>query len=90
MTTIEFTKKGQERLEEIENAEMKERILSKLDDITFKPDHFLERLQGFSYYSLRVGSYRVIVEWNKDKEIIYVMTLGKRENIYERLNSGRF
>lgn len=90
MASVHFTDKGQERLDEIKDPDLRSRILSKLDDVEDWPGHYLERLQGYPYYKLRVGDYRVITRWDKDVDKIYVLTLGLRDKIYQRLQSGRF
>lgn len=57
--------------------------MSKLRDITDFPDHFLTRLSGSEYYRLRVGDYRVIIDWRKDDEELFVREIGHRRNVYD-------
>jgi len=63
--------------------EIKTRILNVLERIKVRPHHFVSRLVGSSYYKLRVGDYRVILDIKQDKLIIFVIELGHRKNIYK-------
>jgi len=59
-----------ETLEQFETEDA-ERIINKLEDIGDFPDHFLDRLKNHPGYKLRVGDFRVLIDWDKDNEVIY-------------------
>ncbi len=40
------------------------------------------RLKGRSEYRLRVGDYRVIYEFDQEKNILYLVALGHRREVY--------
>lgn len=40
------------------------------------------RLQGRSEYRLRAGDYRIIYEFDQQKNILYLVTLGHRREVY--------
>jgi mRNA interferase RelE/StbE len=63
--------------------EVSRRIRNKLHDISDFPEHYLKPLSGSSYYRLRVGDYRVIIDWDKDADELFVRKIGKRDSIYE-------
>jgi mRNA interferase RelE/StbE len=63
--------------------DVRERIVNKLDDITDFPGHYLKRLSSSPYYRLRVGDYRVIIDWRKDDGELFVRDIGHRRNIYD-------
>jgi mRNA interferase RelE/StbE len=63
--------------------DVRDRIVNKLDDITDFPDHYLQRLSGSPYYRLRVGDYRVIIDWQKNDEEPFVRDIGHRRNVYD-------
>jgi len=44
--------------------------------------HSHHRLQGRSEYRLRVGDYRIIYEFDQQKNILYLVTLGHRRDVY--------
>lgn len=82
MADVKFTEKAIDQLDSLED-DTSDRIQRKLEEIEDWPGHFLERLQGYPYYKLRVGDYRVIIDWKRGKEILHVLTLGHRRNIYK-------
>lgn len=63
--------------------DVRDRIMKKLHDITDFPDHYLKRLSESSYYRLRVGDYRVIIDWRKDDGELFVREIGHRRNVYD-------
>ncbi|MEK6845082.1 MAG: type II toxin-antitoxin system RelE/ParE family toxin [Nanoarchaeota archaeon] len=65
------------------NKELQRRILEVLGRIKIRPHHFVKRLVGSSYYRLRVGDYRIVLDIQNDKLIIVIIELGHRKNIYK-------
>ena len=45
-------------------------------------DYPHQRLTGRSEYRLRVGDYRVIYDFNGEKNTIYLIAVGNRRDIY--------
>lgn len=82
MADVEFTDKAIEQLEGLENN-VSERILKKLEEVKDWPGHYLESLQGYPLHKLRVGDYRVIVDWDQKKKVIHVHKVGHRRNVYK-------
>jgi mRNA interferase RelE/StbE len=41
------------------------------------------RLQGRSEYRLRAGVYRLIYEFDRQKNILYLITIGHRREVYK-------
>jgi len=80
MTEVLLSEQARDRLEDLE-SEVRDRIKDALREIN--PDRDLSRLSGEDVYKLRVGDYRVIVDWERQKDKIYVLTLGHRRNIYD-------
>ncbi len=68
MAEVELTDTAIDQLEQIED-DTSERIRSKLEEVESWPEHYLERLQGHPFYKLRVGDYRVIVDWKQAEEL---------------------
>lgn len=81
---VDYSEQAAEQLEKLE-TETAERIVSKFDDVVWNPEHYLKRLSNSPYYRLRVGDYRAIVDWqrNKDPEVLFVRDVDKRPNIYD-------
>lgn len=81
---VEYSQQAAEQLESLE-GEIAERIVSKLDDVVWKPEHYLKRLRNSPYHRLRVGDYRVIIDWKRDEdpEVLFIRDVGHRRNIYD-------
>lgn len=87
-TAVEVTETALDDLEELER-ETRQRIVSKLESITDFPDHYLDGLSNFPGYKLRVGDFRIIVDWDRDEEIIYVVAVLERKHDYRELSNLR-
>jgi mRNA interferase RelE/StbE len=84
--TVEYSTRAVDQLDDLETEDA-ERIISKLDDVTWNVEHYLQgrRMTGEPHYSLRVGDYRVVIDWqrNKDPEVLFVRRVGHRSSVYE-------
>ena len=63
--------------------EIRKRIINFLERSRIRPHSFVKKLVGNNFFRLRVGDYRVIVDIQNDKMIVYVIELGHRKNIYK-------
>jgi len=63
--------------------EIKDRIGCVIERIKIRPFHFVKKLVGSPYYRLKVGDYRVILDIQQDKLIIFIIELGHRKNVYD-------
>jgi len=61
------------------------RISNSLERIKIRPENYIKRLVDEPYYSFRVGDYRLILDIQKDKMIIFIVILGHRRSIYKIL-----
>ena len=61
------------------------RIINKLEKIGTFPDHFLDRLKYHPGYKLRVGDFRVLIDWDKDTEVLYAIDAFERKKEYREL-----
>ena len=84
MAEIEISERAADWLRDAE-PDVRERILKKLRSIEDFPDHYLKRLSGSSYYCLRIGDYRAIIDWRRgeDPEVLFVRTIDHRDSIYD-------
>lgn len=87
-TSVELTENALDDLDELDR-EPRERIVSKLEDIIDFPDHYLDPLTNFPGYKLRVGDFRIIVDWILEDETIYVIAILKRKHDYRELPNLR-
>jgi len=66
-----------------------ERIINKVEDIGDFPDHFLDGLKNHPGYKLRVGNFRVLIDWDKDTETLYAIDVFERKREYRELGKYR-
>lgn len=70
------------------DAETQQRVLDKLDDVIgdeFRdPPEFAKPLTGLKpWQSLRIGDYRAIVGFDREKQVMQVGAVGHRSSIYD-------
>ncbi len=63
---------------------LQKRILNTLERIRIRPYYFVKKIVGTSYFRLRVGTYRLILDIKENKLLILVLELGHRKNIYKK------
>ena len=85
---LEYSEAIQETLHELEGDDAR-RIIRKLDDILEFPAHFLDRLKNHPGYKLRVGDFRVLIDWDKSDETLYAIDVFERKNEYQELGTYR-
>lgn len=62
---------------------IREPIEAKIHDLGSRLSGYSHhRLRGRSEYRLRAGDYRIIYEFDQQKNILYLVTLGHRREIY--------
>jgi len=83
MTAVEYTEQALAHLESLEDH-VAERVLDKVDEAAEWTEHRLDRLQGWSYYKLRIGDYRAIITWDREADRLVVEAVGHRRNVYDR------
>lgn len=67
------------------SKDIQQRIFRALDRIRIRPEAHVTKLVGEHGYKLRVGDYRIILDMEKKKLLILVITVGHRKNIYKNL-----
>jgi len=82
--SIDFSKTAEKDILSLDKKIFEE-ILRKINKIKESPLHFLERLSGYTLYKLRCGDYRAIIRLDTDKNMIQIVMIDHRENVYKRL-----
>ncbi len=59
------------------------RIIDRVEDIKVDPFTAVSRLSGSQFFRLRVGNYRVILDLQQGKLIIFVIETDNRKRIYK-------
>ena len=81
MYRLIFEKRELDNLNKLQK-QIKERIWKKLQDCKENPLKFFERLVGDKSFKLRVGDWRIIAEIDVSEQIIKILKVGHRKNIY--------
>ncbi len=82
MYELIYSEKSVKQLEKLDKK-IQERILATIERCRIRPHPFVKKLVGNPYFRLRVGNYRVILDIQENKLIIFVIELGHRKNIYD-------
>ena len=83
MFNIEWKEGAIRQLEKLQSL-LSKRILNKIEELKDNP--FLKdikKLKGEEAFRLRVGDYRVIFDMNYKNNLITILRLGHRKNIYQ-------
>ena len=85
MYKIVFREDAEKQFLKLEK-EIQKRISKTLEKIRFRPYSFVERLVGLPYYKLKVGKFRVLLNIKPEEEVIFIMRVGHRKNIYKEIS----
>jgi mRNA interferase RelE/StbE len=81
---VRITETARDSLADLE-VQPRERIVRKLSDVEDFPEHYLDRLTNLPGYALRVGDFRVILDWDREENVLYVVAVLERKHDYREL-----
>ncbi|MBI2137528.1 type II toxin-antitoxin system RelE/ParE family toxin [Candidatus Woesearchaeota archaeon] len=81
--SVEWNPKVSRFLHKLER-DITQRIILKVKEVQEDPFRYLEHYEGDSYYKLRVGNYRLLVDVDLKNKFLLVQVIGHRSNIYNR------
>ena len=58
------------------------RIIEKLEEIKLNPIRYLEHYEG-KHYKIRIGDYRLLIDLDFSRKIIFIRIIDKRGRIYK-------
>jgi len=65
------------------SLQLRELIETKIHDLGGRLDTFpRQRLKGRPEYRLRVGDYRIIYEFERERSVLYLIAVGHRRDVY--------
>ena len=82
MYSIIFSDIAVKQLKKLD-SEIVHRIISTIERCRIRPYSFVKKLIGSSYYRLRVGDYRVIMDIKENVLVIFIVEVGHRREIYK-------
>ncbi|ODS42157.1 MAG: cytotoxic translational repressor of toxin-antitoxin stability system [Candidatus Altiarchaeales archaeon IMC4] len=77
-----FSESALRQLKELD-AKTQQRIISVLERIRVRPERYIKKLVNDPGYRLRAGDYRVILDIDKNKLLMFVLKIGHRRSIYK-------
>jgi mRNA interferase RelE/StbE len=83
MAKVEYTEQAIDHLDALDPT-VRERIVDKIDEATEWTEHRLKPLSGSEFYSLRAGDFRAIIDWDREEDVLVVVAVGHRRNVYDR------
>ena len=84
MADILISHTAQDKLNNLP-SDVRERIKRKLlDDVADAPDRYCKPLTGSNEHRVRVGDYRVRLDWDRQSDEIRITDVDKRDRIYDR------
>jgi len=81
--SIVFSSKARDQFNKLERI-VRERIVAALERIRIRPETHVIKLVGDPGYRLRVGDHRVIVDIDRGRLVILVLTVGHRKTVYRK------
>ncbi|MCH7568829.1 MAG: type II toxin-antitoxin system RelE/ParE family toxin [Nanoarchaeota archaeon] len=83
MYKLTFEKRALHDLNKLDKP-IKERIWDKLQNTKEDPFRYFEKLVETEGFKLRIGDWRVIADIDRVYNVINVLKIGHRRNIYEK------
>lgn len=80
--SINFDKEAVKYLESLP-TNISERIIDKFEDIKENPFRYLEHYEG-DYYKIRIGDYRILLDIDFQRKILFIRIIDKRGRVYKR------
>jgi mRNA interferase RelE/StbE len=82
----EFTDRAEAEFSDLDAA-VQRQLLKKLDEVVSsefrEPPDFLKPLTDLPYSSLRSGDYRGIIDVDRESQLLWVMSVGHRDDVYD-------
>ena len=80
---VVWSETSSKQLGKLEKAVI-DRITRKVNDTAKNPFLFVQKLHGLGLYKLRVGDYRVIMNIENNKMVIFIVEVGNRSVVYRK------
>ena len=81
--SIVFSSKARDQFKKLERI-VQGRMVAALERIRIRPEIHVIKLVGDPGFRLRVGDHRVIVDIDRGRLVILVLTVGHRKTVYRK------
>ncbi len=83
MAIIEWDTQARDFLRKLPK-EIAQRIFHKIDiEVKMNVEHYLETLVDRNGYKIRVGEYRLFVDYDRSKQLLVIRSIRHRKNAYK-------
>lgn len=82
MAAVELSDDAEKWIQSVD-ADTQAQVLKRINRVSDFPEHFLEYYTGSSFYKLRAGDYRAVVDWDKDRGVLRIVRIGHRDGFYD-------
>ena len=84
MSSVEWDPKARDFMRKLPKN-ISSRIFNKVDkEIKYNVERYLESLVNMSEKKIRIGDYRLFVDFYKDKDLLLIRTIRHRKDAYKR------
>ena len=84
MTSVEWDPQARDFLRKLPK-DLAKRIYSKVDlEVKENVEHFLETLVNIPGYKIRIGDYRLFVDYYKQNNLLVIRSIRHRRDAYKR------
>ena len=84
MSSVEWDPKARDFMRKLPKN-ISSRIFNKVDkEIKYNVERYLESLVNMSEKKIRIGDYRLFVDFYKDKDLLVIRTIRHRKDAYKR------
>ena len=85
MASIDWDPQARDFLRKL-SSDVAKRIFKKVDEeIRLNVERYLETLENIGGYKIRVGDYRLFVDYYKDRNLLVIRTIRHRRDAYKRV-----
>jgi len=80
--TVKWTYKAKKSMEKLERETIV-RIIKRVEETKKNPFLYMKWLKEMKIWRLRIGDYRILIDLDTEKEVLYVLEVGHRKSIYK-------
>ena len=85
MASIDWDPKARDFLRKL-SPDVARRIFRKVDEeIRLNAERYLETLENIGGYKIRIGDYRLFVDYYKDRNLLVIRAIRHRRDAYKRM-----
>ncbi len=60
------------------------KIAKKIDELKIQETPYIEKLEGFDFYKIRIGKYRIIIDKYPATKTLVILRIEDRKKVYKK------